>query len=751
VLLYLTRRMAENHAPILFVLTWRTDLGAELYSWLAGLGREVPVTRVPLGTLLEKDILNLLRALELESPTPERQSRGVTLERFSQWLYAETGGQPLFVSEMLKTLVEGGVLFSHRETDGRWAIDFSLLREGLPYHVAPAVQEMIRTRLKRLVPDGQALLIAAAVVGRACRFELMCEVAGLREPEALAALDNVLASGLLLETDAPSRPYALTHDKFREVIYAEAGDARRRLYHRRSLAVLEQAAAPPAELAQHAFAAGLGEPTVRYSLAAGDAALELFAVPNAIAYYEQARRIGGAAVPLVLYQRLGRAYELSGDQAQAQSAFQEMLAAARASHQPGMECSALNHLATLAIHKYEFDAAEELLKQASTIAEGGDDKAGLADTEWGLAQLCHHVYDFHASQVHSERALALARELGNRELTAGTLNALGYAKMLTGEIEAGRAHLTEARALYTVLGNRALEADCLTAIAAANIWQGQAEAGIATAREARAISSEIENPWGLVFSGIWLATGLLDRGEFQEALVLSEEGEKLAQKHGFVPIRIFNLLVLGRIRHALGMPDAAHAAHLQAQAVNDNAQVGPFAEMIASALCADRALAGDWEQARKNAYDALAHRKYTALPLVIPYHWLETQALLYGDSGDSEHARRDVHRWGELVGNVPRLRLPLFRSLAVIAERDGEDTQALDYLQEAAAQAESMELPGELRDLWVVMGELQEARGEKALAQAAFAQAAGIADALVVKLTDENLRRHFLMAARVVN
>ena len=97
--------------------------------------------------------------------------------------------------------------------------------------------------------------------------------------------------------DAPfgEDAYAFTHDHVRDVAYTEAGSARRRLFHRRALEVLTEEGAPAAELARHAFAAGMAEETFRHSLAAGDQALALFAVQDAISHYERARKLTAGA------------------------------------------------------------------------------------------------------------------------------------------------------------------------------------------------------------------------------------------------------------------------------------------------------------------------------------------------------------------------------------------------------------------------------------------------------------------------
>src|SRR5207247_5799375 len=148
----------------------------------------------------------------------------------------------------------------------------------------------------RLTPNASALLVAGAVLDQGITFAHLCQVADLAEQDGLSALDEVLHSRLLQESEraggrvADGR-YVFAHTKIRAVVYAEAGEARRSIFHRRAVNVLQAAAAPPAVLAYHALAAGLAEPAFRWSLAAGDEAIRVVAVRDAITRYEQGRHV----------------------------------------------------------------------------------------------------------------------------------------------------------------------------------------------------------------------------------------------------------------------------------------------------------------------------------------------------------------------------------------------------------------------------------------------------------------------------
>jgi predicted ATPase len=368
VLHYLARRFAESQTPALLLLALRMgerEIPPGLAEWRTGMERAVPLTHLPLGPLSAEDILRLLQAFGGKGGQDGRGS--ADLERFGQWLFAETEGQPFYVIEMLKVLLERSVLASHPNEEGGWTIDFTAVMEHeavVRGFFPPSVHEVIVARLERLTPNASALLVAGAVLGQGITFEYMCQVADLAEQDGLAALDEVLHSHLLHESEreggrVTDERYVFAHAKIRAVVYAEAGEAKRSIFHRRALEAL-QAAAPAAELAYHALAAGLAEPAFRWSLAAGDEAMRVVAVRDAIALYEQARRLLAERVhglvlstmlPALevehLYTHLGRAYELNAEWEKARAVYTLLLAYARDVSQPVMESTAQSHLETL--------------------------------------------------------------------------------------------------------------------------------------------------------------------------------------------------------------------------------------------------------------------------------------------------------------------------------------------------------------------------------------------------------------------
>ncbi|MCZ7574382.1 MAG: AAA family ATPase [Ardenticatenaceae bacterium] len=757
-LLYCSRVWARNQVPILLLVTVRTEaLAADpvLREWLSHLEREIILTRLTLGPISAEETAQLVQIWLGDSRAKEREGTTVrpASAAFAEWLYRETSGHPFFICETLKWLRDQGLISSSEGgTDSRTWIAWSP-RSLIP----PRVRQQILGRLRRLSPTARLLLTAAAVLGRPCSLERLCQVAGVREEdEASSSLEELLNRQLLLETANVARPYAFSHDKIRDVVYTEAGAARRRLFHRRAFRALETASASPAELAHHALAARLTPPAFQYSVAAGDEAMRVFALRDAIAHHERARQLiakgpdFGAPIEAGqrrhLYRQLGRAYELDNQFEKAQSVYQELLAFAEAAGHLEMVCEALNRLATVDIlNRMNLDQATAYLQQAQRIARDSGNKAGLAETEWNLAQVNFYKVRGREALAHAERALALARELGLQELTARSLNMKAYALSLLGQWRTVEQCAREGQTLFATMGNRPLEGDCLNLVAIAQLNTGRPRAGVQSGRMALDMSRDIENVWGQGNSAMQLVPCLLDIGEYGEALAMAQRSVALARVHvrHMLPLCLTRL---GSAYRALLNLDEARATLREAAATNEEIIPPPFPATIAAELCVVHALSGSWAEAYSCARQVLLTKQrslfYTGLAC-----WYEVEALLR--AGDEGRARECLDDIGQRTRDNPRLQLAHLRALAVQAEWKAQSEQAVAYLEEANSLAEGIGLPGEQWLILAKLGELYGAGKNTAEMRRVLARAAEIVRALADRIEDEDLRQGFLAAEPV--
>lgn len=748
---YAARRWAVAGVPALVVLCIRAEelnTTPALAEWLARLERDLPLTRIALGPLSPVDTARLVRSLDGDAA-----EHGSGFDAIGDWVYAETGGQPFFITELIKALVEREVL--RPEPAGGWSAGTEQLA-GLDGLLPSGVQAVIRARLAPLSTSARALLTAGAVLGHDFDFEPLCQICHLDPDEGLAAFDDLLVRRLLRES---SRRYHFMHDKIREVVYVDAGEARRRLYHRRALDQLESQQAPPAELARHALAAGDGERAFRFSVAAGDAAMRVFAVRDAIDHYERARQLLAAeghdqgharhsvndAERLHLYGQAGRAFELSARFPDARAVYGEMLNLARATGERALECAALNRLATVAANGFnDADAQASLLAEALAVAEQSGDPAGLVETEWNLARLLMFRSDVVAAWAHAGRALTLAREHGLTEPAGRTLNWMAIIETMVGRYADAVAQAGEARSLYATGGDRAMEADSLSHAAGALIRLGRAREGVAAARAGRRISLTIENSWGQAATAMQLALGLQECGEYAEALTTAQAGLAAARLTGYPVLQLLNLGQLGSVQRSLGLLEDARLTLDDAWALCGGIDYPAFKEWVAGELCAVHAASGDWDAAASYAREALAlcseHMSYCAF-----VRHIEIEALLR--AGDVEGAEMDLRDTARLAELGPRMRLVYLRSSALLADWRGEIHEATDALAETRTLAIEMGLPEQRWQIAAGLAVLHKWAGDHERAKVAAEEAEQVIDALAGGLPDESLRVRFREAA----
>jgi tetratricopeptide (TPR) repeat protein/transcriptional regulator with XRE-family HTH domain len=299
VLHYAGQRWSERGTPLLLLLSTRSESLATinpLTRWFASLHAALPVTDLTLGPLTQDETLHLLAAI---GTNQTRDSRD--LDRFTdlgQWLFRETHGQPFYLVETLRVLLERQILTLQSSSEAEvLEFDQASLKVAQQHGVLPpGVRRLILSQLEQLTSAGRALVRGSAILGQGFSFDVLCRVADLQEGDALIALDEVLGHGLLREASEGGgreiRPslgsYVFGHDKMREVIATEMGEVQRRLLHRRAFSVFEALGRPAAELTHHALEAGLMEQAMRFSLAAGDEAVRLLANAEAHLHYSQA-------------------------------------------------------------------------------------------------------------------------------------------------------------------------------------------------------------------------------------------------------------------------------------------------------------------------------------------------------------------------------------------------------------------------------------------------------------------------------
>jgi DNA-binding CsgD family transcriptional regulator len=279
VLRFLAREIAT--LPVVLLVTYRVDELTRrhpLYQLLPALVRESGAARIDLHPLDDAAIRALVDA--------RYRLTDVDRERLVAHLCSRTEGNPLFATELLRTLEDEGRL---READGYWSLD-----ELADVAVPRLLRAVIDGRVARFDAETQRLLGIASVIGAEAPFAVWAAVAGVDEG---ALLDTVAAveMGHIVEETRDGRAIRFTQALIREAIHDALPGITRRRIHRRAGEVLSAMPDPDPDAVAHHFRAAGDERAVDWLIRAGERAQRAAAWTTAAERYEAALAAMGHA------------------------------------------------------------------------------------------------------------------------------------------------------------------------------------------------------------------------------------------------------------------------------------------------------------------------------------------------------------------------------------------------------------------------------------------------------------------------
>jgi class 3 adenylate cyclase len=459
-------------------------------------------------------------------------------------VYRETDGNPFYVVQILRHLVETEAIF--RDSAGRWVSKGSFATIALP----DSVRELIGGRVVQLGASVERMLNVAAVIGRDFDAELLGRALSVRDDELIDMLEAAASAALIREMSDQPGHYSFAHALIQHTLYEALGSTRRAAAHRRVGEALEALCAGDpgprvAELARH-WTSGSdrldAQRAVEYSRLAGDAALRSLAPSDALRYYEDALRIWPSLSDANPVLRLDLTIGLGTAQRQAGApAFREtLLGAAR-------DAIALDDAdrlvaAALALHRGLFsnfgaiDAERiEVFEQALARLSSSDTRRALV-----LSAYCLEIVVGSTLARRTEladEALAIAEASGDDMVLLRVMNDLDYALMAPPMLERQLALTDEALRRAERLG------DPVLLFFAAN-WRRQACAQVGAfdvmarcTEIMRTLGEQLNQPmlaWVHTFSLAWLAIirGDTDLAEREAAIALeigTESGQPDAE------------------------------------------------------------------------------------------------------------------------------------------------------------------------------------------------------------------------------
>jgi predicted ATPase len=361
-------------------------------------------------------------------------------------LIGQAEGNPLYMEELLKMLIDEGVIVKGEEV---WRTEISRLERA---RVPPTLIGVLQARLDSLSPMERAVLRWASVVGHVFWDSAAVEV-GREEAAAeviLEALAGLARRELILAREhsvfAGTKEYAFRHAMLQETAYESVLRRLRRQYHRRAAAWLvassvDRAGEYAGLIAKHFELAGDVERAVAYLRRAGEQAMRTSSHREELRFYERALALlpsnGAQPQRAALVCAIGWSWSRLGDFMQARENLASALALAREAGEGGTQTAALIGLGEVTKHQGDHLQAQGYLEEALSLARASDDERATAAALRGLGGLAWTQGRYLEATQYAEESLLRYSELSDRVGMSRCHNLMGV--ILNAEGKSGEA------------------------------------------------------------------------------------------------------------------------------------------------------------------------------------------------------------------------------------------------------------------------------------------------------------------------
>ncbi|MGH7740546.1 MAG: ATP-binding protein, partial [Candidatus Eiseniibacteriota bacterium] len=703
---YLLRNLKD--VPWLALATYReVELGRDhpLANALVEWNRERLATRVTLGRFGPTETSALLATMF---------GQATVSEDFAVAIHRETEGNPFFIEEVVKSLIEQGQIYRDGDEWQRHAVS--------DLAIPQSIKSAVGRRLERLTPECAEVLHVAAALGKTFAFAELSGAMERDENKTLDALDEACATQLLRAE--PLERFAFTHDKIREVLYEEQNPIRRRRLHARIGNALEKLYAADldghaSDLAHHFSEGGELEKGLDYSLRAAQRATRVFATEEAIVHLSRARECAEALARTgtlcEIDERLGDLLRLRGEFAEALKAYERALQSnsehavrARLRLRLGetyisisddramghlnaaleeLDAATQGHLRGQAWamigrdhhYKAEHGRAVEFLERAVTDAEPSAEPDDLAFIYGYMAGAYQHLAQFSQSMEWAKRSIEMGERRGNLTGIALGNEFMAEDLCLTGGFSEAFEYATRNLEIARRIGS--LDRESWVYQPLATCWHafGDLQRALEAGDEGLAVFARTGDRRGTVFLNRIRGLVLADLGRDGDAMAAAEDAKQVAGGIRQVAIQC-------QYRHALGY------LHLQRH---------------------------EWRQAIEfgREIEELCRGTDHRINLMLLARWY-APALL--EAGEPAEAARVVETELELarLGPSEYDRAMGSATKGMIAARNGANSDALQLLDQGIAGLESLRERIESARLRVFRATLRRKMGDASGAEA---------------------------------
>lgn len=273
-LLYYLIKTSEENFTIFGTYRIEEVENSALPRWLKLIGRENLYDLIKLFPFDKENVKEMLQVILNSDPQ----------DKLIDYVFKESGGNPFFIEEILKTLHQNNILFYSENT-------WEYMPKTEKIFIPKSIEDTVLYKTELLSDETKKILETAVIVGRDVEFKLLKQITGMNEGQLYDALDKLMNIDLIKET-TKNEKYFFSEDIIREVIYNNIPKGKRIELHLKIANIFEEHYQDNQFyneiLAYHYFNAGDKDKTKEYAIKAAENAENIYAHNEALKFYNWA-------------------------------------------------------------------------------------------------------------------------------------------------------------------------------------------------------------------------------------------------------------------------------------------------------------------------------------------------------------------------------------------------------------------------------------------------------------------------------
>ncbi|MDI6917772.1 MAG: tetratricopeptide repeat protein, partial [Thermoplasmatales archaeon] len=434
-------------------------------------------------------------------------------DEFISKIGMETGGNPFFIEELLKTLIEEGVIYKEGK---KW-----YAKDVAEIETPKTIKDVVFRHLGHLDEECKEVLKYAATIGKDFDFSVLQKTMNKNEEELANLLEEVIEVGIFKENET----LHFTHPMTQEVLYRELPNFKKTVLHKKAGFALEALYPKNAEensamLAYHFSKGGVPDKTILYATKAGDRARKMFSFDEAKRYYKLAldgiekleENMENKKVSLL--NKLGEAYFVLGEWNSALECAKSSIKLSKETGDEKQTAESFRNIGQINENRSEWDDALENYERSLQITERIKDNYGIAESHKGLGWIHWRKGEYDEAIEHYSKTVEYAGRIGLIPIAASAYISLGSVYGKKGKFDIAAKYINKSLRMLEKMGNSFELTKAYNSLGAIHYELGEWDKALECFGKCAEISKKIGDIRG-------------------EAYGLSNAGEMYAKKHDF--------------------------------------------------------------------------------------------------------------------------------------------------------------------------------------------------------------------------